>query len=275
MRIRDHAATAHVQPTHASTPAKPNEQPPAPSPDRYEHGGPRTAHTEWRGQPGAPPCPRDHELLVVVLATERESGRLGGALADFEAAYRGWRYGNPDAPEPGDGTRSVGDLLDDPSLSDHELCVRLIAVLLHEQPSLAGELHAAAAPLDAPMAAPAGTPPNGDPTQALLGVAGMGASALGGLLQNPLAIPVLSGACLLVPGLEPLALAVPFIAPIAGMALSGLGGMATQASQGQAPQLAMAAGAPGAADPLLGMLAGVVGGATGAPSAPVLPVPAR
>ncbi|MCC7073960.1 MAG: hypothetical protein IT383_21810 [Deltaproteobacteria bacterium] len=229
------------------------------------------------------PSARERELLETVLAHEAELGRLAGALARLESDYRGWRAEHPGAPEPGDGQRTVGEILDDPSLSNEELCVRLLAVLLHEQPALASELAAAAGPLDAPVPvaadAPAAPASAVDPMAGLLGVLGMGASTLGGLLQNPLAIPVLSGACLLVPGLEPLALAVPFVAPIAGMALSSVGGMATQVGQGQAPQLGVPANAAaGAADPLLGLIGSIAGAATGAPAnvpAPVLPLPAR
>lgn len=248
--------------------------------DTYERGSDGGMYHTLPYVPGrdAPRRSPDVDTTYCVHLSDEDLLQLAQALASFEDGYRGWRCQHPEAHEPSDGSRTVGELLDDPSLSDHELCARLVAVLLHEEPGLAGELQAAAgAPGASPSvpSVPAAPAASADPMAGILGMAGMGANLLGGLLQNPLAIPILSGVCLAIPGLEPLALAVPLVAPVAGMVLSGVGGMATQAAQGQGAAVGGGAVAAGAADPLMGLLGGLTGAPATAPNAPVLPLPAR
>ncbi len=208
--------------------------------------------------------------------------KLAAALTQLKADYKAWRNENPDAVEPGNGARTLGEILDDPALSTGDLCVNLVDVILHERPETADELratipaHEVPTSAAAPSAAPGGDGSNTELSRGLFSAFGMGANLLAGLLQSPLAIPLLTAAATVIPGAQVLVPFIPVIAPIAGMALSGLGGMATQVGQGQAPGLdASGAMSPDMLSQLLPAITGMIGGAAGAPAAaPVVPLPA-
>ncbi|OGQ16797.1 MAG: hypothetical protein A2138_26165 [Deltaproteobacteria bacterium RBG_16_71_12] len=204
--------------------------------------------------------------------------RLASAFGQVRRDYHTWQDANPEAREPGNGTRTLGQILDDPTLSTAELSAQLIEVLLHERPETADELRATIPSHELPEqpAAPGGEQPNTEISRGIFSALGMGANLLGGLLQSPLAVPLLTAACTAIPGLQPLAVAIPFIAPIAGMALSGVGGVASQVGQGQAPTADLAGlASPDMLASLVPAITGMLGGAAGpVPGAPLAPLPA-
>ncbi|MBI1946752.1 MAG: hypothetical protein HYS27_13730 [Deltaproteobacteria bacterium] len=215
-----------------------------------------------------------------------EVAKLAGALAELKADYRAWRLENPNAVEPGNGTRSLGEILDDPSLSTGDMCIDIVEVIFHERPEAADELRATIpngeipAERQAPDAGSTGSSPgsNTDISRGIFSAFGMGANLLGGLLSSPLAIPLLTAACAVIPGAQVIAPFIPVIAPIAGMALSGVGGMASHVGQGQAPGLDPSSlASPDMLAQLLPAITGTLGGGAAtnaaAPAAP-LPVPA-
>lgn len=234
--------------------------------------------------------------------------KLHGSLRDIKLQYTEWKAANPNAREPSDGELTMGQILE---LPVHEQCVRILCIVIHERPETidecrhAGSSHepngcghgdeprfgipsgeipgqvagpAPSAPTapTAPTAATAPSAPAGGDFLSEMGkMFGPLASMLGGLLQNPAVIGILAAASLLIPPpVGPIvALAIPLIAPLAGMLLQGLGG-----AMGGAP----APGAPGAApggfdlNALMAMVSGLGGmfGATGATAgAAPAPVP--
>ncbi|MCC7109521.1 MAG: hypothetical protein IT382_09555 [Deltaproteobacteria bacterium] len=207
------------------------------------------------------------------------AARLAAALSQLKSDYKEWRTQNPSAVEPGDGCRCLGEILDDPTLSSQDLCVHIIAVIVHERPEAVDELRATIPAHELPenepvqaAPAPSGEGSNTEISRGLFSAFGMGANLLGGLLSSPLAVPVLTAVCAAIPGAQVLLPFLPIIAPVAGMALSGLGGMATQVGQGQAPDLDPSSLLnPEMLTQLGSAVTGGVGGAAGLPIP--LPIP--
>ena len=248
--------------------------------------------------PGLSPTPPSHahhcghgfsngvgggDVAAAQRARLDEVAKLAGALAELKAEYRTWRQDNPHAVEPGNGSRSLGEILDDPSLSTGDMCIHIVEVIFHERPETVDELRAAVPHGEVPAepqapAAASGGPTAGSNTEISRGIFslfGMGANLLGGLLSSPLAIPLLTAACAVIPGAQVIAPFIPVIAPIAGMALSGVGGLASQVGQGQAPSLDPASlASPDMLAQLLPAITGMLGGGAAAPApAPPAPLP--
>lgn len=228
--------------------------------------------------------------------------KLHGSLRDIKLQYTEWKAANPNAREPSDGELTMGQILE---LPVHEQCVRILCIVIHERPEtvdecqrhagssnepngccepcephfgipsgeIPGQVAGPAPTAPAPPSAPA-APPGGDFLSEMGKLFGPLAGMLGGLLQNPAVIGILSAASLLIPPPvgEIVAVAIPLLAPLAGMLLQGLGG-----AMGGAPAGAAGA-APGGFDlnALLGMVSGLGGmfGATGAVPAAPAPVAA-
>jgi hypothetical protein len=190
--------------------------------------------------------------------------QLHGHLTNIKQQYVEWKQANPHAPEPTDGDKTMGEILE---LPVHEQCVRILCVVIHEQPQVLEDPAIHASP-------EAGIPSNEVPGQAPVGgdfLSQMGqmfgplAQMLGGFLSSPLATPILMAAANLIPppvGQVVMA-AVPFLAPIAGQVLSGLG----SGAGGQS------AGAPSAGVPDLGALIGGVSGLLGGAGGVAAPAP--
>lgn len=216
---------------------------------------------------GYPQQPTGGRLVESQKVCLERMEQLHGHLSNIKQHYGEWKAANPNAPEPSDGEKTMSEILE---LPVHEQCVRILCVVIHEQPQVLSDPAMNSSPEPS-----FGIPPNELQTQPappdFLGemgkLFGPLAQMLGGLLSSPAGIAILTVAVGLIPGAQPIAAAIPFIAPIAGMALSGIGGMAS----GQP-----AAGAPGAMPDLGALISGVsglLGGAgavAGAPaSAPV------
>jgi hypothetical protein len=173
-----------------------------------------------------------------VVATQRaclgDVGKLHEHLAAVRDQYRSWKAANPTAPEPTDGQKCMGEIVDG-DMPVHEQCVRLLCIILREHPEILDEVkgsepgRATIPSNEVPNAeAPAAPAQGGDALSYLAQTFGPLASLLGGFLSSPVAVPLLSAAALLIPlpvG-EVVAAAVPFVAPIAGQILQGVGGMA-------------------------------------------------
>lgn len=247
--------------------------------------------------PGLSPTPPSHahhcghgfangvgggDVAAAQRARLDEVAKLAGALAELKAEYRAWREENPNAVEPGNGSRSLGDILDDPSLSTGDMCIHIVEVIFHERPETVDELRCTAPHGEVPAESQAPSAPSAGPnagsnteiSRGIFSAFGMGANLLGGLLSSPLAIPLLTAACAVIPGAQVIAPFIPVIAPIAGMALSGVGGMASQVGQGQAPSLDPSGlASPDMLAQLLPAITGMIGGGAAAPAAPVAPLP--
>ena len=152
--------------------------------------------------------------------------QLHGHLANIKQQYGEWKAANPNAREPSDGDKSMSEILE---LPVHEQCVRILCVIIHEQPQVLEDpaMHASPEPSfgippnEVPGQQPAG---GGDLLSQLSKLFGPLAQMLGGLLSSPAGVPLLTAACALIPGAQVLLPAIPFIAPIAGQLLSGVGG---------------------------------------------------
>lgn len=206
-----------------------------------------------------------------------EVARLAEVLTQLKGDYRIWRQENPAAAEPTDGCRSLGAILDDPTLSTGELCVHLVAVICHERPETAAEVRACLPHHEQQgQGEQAGPPANTEISRGIFSLFGMGANLLGGFLSSPLAVPLLTAACAAIPGAQVLVPFLPVIAPIAGMALSGVGGMAGQVGQGQAPSFDPSALlSPDMLAQVVPAITGMIGGAAGLPAGGLpLPIPA-
>jgi hypothetical protein len=187
-------------------------------------------------------------------------GKLIDQLAEMRAGYAQWRTENPNAREPTDGCRSLGDILNDPTLTSDQMCVHIIEVIIHERPETADEIRASI-PAHELESVSGGPPPNTEISRGIFSAFGGLASLVGGFLQSPFAVPLLTAACAAIPGAQVLIPFLPVLAPVAGAALNGLGGMAGQVGQGEAPTLdaaSLASGAAGAVSP--DALASVLGG---------------
>jgi hypothetical protein len=228
---------------------------------------------------GYPKCAGGHRNVVEnQRACLTQVAELQRHLGDIREQYVQWKKANPNAPEPTDGEKPIGDIVNG-DMPVHEQCVRLLCVILMQHPEILDEagvpddesFRAHIPSHEIPGQAPGGAAPAGGDFLTMMGqMFGPLAQLLGGLLQSPLAIPLLAAAANLIPPPvgQIVAVAVPFLAPIAGQALQAVGGMA--AGQGAAP------GAPGAAPDLgalVGGLTGLLGGIGGLAGTPA-PVPA-
>ena len=201
--------------------------------------------------------------------------QLHGHLSSIKQQYGEWKAANPNAPEPTDGEKTMGEILE---LPVHEQCVRILCIVIHERPQVLEDAAVHASP-EPSFGIPGNEIPNQQPPAAQQPAAGgdfmsqMGqlfgplAQMLGGFLSSPLAQPLLMAAANLIPPPvgQIVAVAIPFIAPIAGQMLSGMGG-----------SMGGAAGAPGAAPDLSALIGGVGGllGGAGAVAGTPAPLPA-
>lgn len=245
---------------------KPTGPVPAPSAPHAAQA-PRPGSSGNHGYPGC-----EHRSANVCATQEMSMRELGDLLAALKGCREGraaYCEAHPDAPVPGDGTYTIDEILNHPTMSTGEVCCRIVAVIVHEHPDAvarcgeAAGVEPPATDVPAPGAPAAGqsATPYGD---AIFGMFGQVASFLGPILGNPMVATLLAGLLAATP-LAPIAMFLPVILPIAGTALSALGGMSTQVSQGQDPTLSLGGGA--SPDMLGGLLQAVTGMLGGAPSA--------
>jgi hypothetical protein len=181
---------------------------------------------------------RNHESRECKHVSLEQYGKVVDELARLRAEYKEYRKQHPDQPEPTNGCRGLGDILDDPNLTTDQMCVHVVEVIIHERPETCDEIRAHIPNNEIPGQVPnGGPPPNTEISRGIFSAFGGIAQLVGGFLQSPLAVPLLTAACAAIPGLQPLAPFIPVIAPIAGAALGGLGGMSAQVGEGQAPSL--------------------------------------
>lgn len=234
---------------------------------------PRCEHATGVGYPNA--LGRSGVCSPSVMDNQRaglvELAKLQGSFSDLAVQYRAWRDANPSVPEATDGQMTLGEILDG-DMPTHERCVRIVCVLIHEQPGVleeAGISCSDGAAANAPIGdTPATEAPSGDFLSylgetfgPLMKTLGPMAQMLGGFLSSPLALPLLSAACALIPGAQPILPFLPVILPIAGVALSGVGGMMS-GGDAAAPTAGLDLNAVvGGLSGLLGGVGGVAGGA--------------
>lgn len=269
--------------TAPSTPGVPpsaaNDVPP-PNLDQLEGNSPQVpgSDDDRSGYTDAPGPPRSQREICV--CTEKAALPIEDLLKQMDFLR--------DSPECAARFPNIHAALNNPDLSIGQQNAVIVATVLREHPEILdaldgfegcdearatiprGELPSTTptAPVESPTPATPTAPAGGDQfgqfMQQMTGMLGGALGFVGDLLTSPAVVgiltPILAGICAAVPPLQVLIPFIPFILPVAGMAMKGAGGMMTGGA-GASP------GGMGGAD-LGGMLSSLTGGFGGAMGLP-------